>query len=144
MQKDGLIEFHRYFIAEVDHEEGLVIDVRSNGEAAFRITAAKTGARIGYDKTRWWDLLILIWIMLQWVYGLQRTDEHAGSDGDIFSHSFKLFGFGKLIGKEHGEESEFGPGIGWWMEQLLLNRNSVSGSKRCRLGCGKLWNRSRY
>jgi tricorn protease len=27
------------------------------------------------------------------------TDEHSGSDGDIFSHSFKLFGLGPLIGK---------------------------------------------
>jgi tricorn protease len=27
------------------------------------------------------------------------TNEHAGSDGDIFSHSFKLMGLGPLIGK---------------------------------------------
>ncbi|GBE23179.1 hypothetical protein BMS3Bbin01_02563 [bacterium BMS3Bbin01] len=27
------------------------------------------------------------------------TDEHSGSDGDSFSHSFKLFGLGPLIGK---------------------------------------------
>jgi tricorn protease len=27
------------------------------------------------------------------------TDEHAGSDGDIFSHVFKLLGLGPLIGK---------------------------------------------
>jgi tricorn protease len=26
------------------------------------------------------------------------TNEHAGSDGDIFSHSFKLMGLGPLIG----------------------------------------------
>jgi tricorn protease len=27
------------------------------------------------------------------------TNEHAGSDGDIFSHGFKLIGLGPLIGK---------------------------------------------
>src|SRR5258708_12011985 len=27
------------------------------------------------------------------------TDEHSGSDGDIFSHSFKLMKLGPLIGK---------------------------------------------
>src|SRR5947199_8314967 len=27
------------------------------------------------------------------------TDENSGSDGDIFSHSFKLMGLGPLIGK---------------------------------------------
>jgi tricorn protease len=27
------------------------------------------------------------------------TNEHAGSDGDIFCHSFKLMGLGPLIGK---------------------------------------------
>jgi tricorn protease len=27
------------------------------------------------------------------------TNEYAGSDGDIFSHSFKLMGLGKLVGK---------------------------------------------
>jgi tricorn protease len=27
------------------------------------------------------------------------TNEHSGSDGDIFSHNFKLMGLGPLIGK---------------------------------------------
>ena len=27
------------------------------------------------------------------------TNEHAGSDGDIFTHSFKLLGLGPLVGK---------------------------------------------
>jgi Periplasmic protease len=30
---------------------------------------------------------------------VELVDENAGSDGDIFTHSFKLFGLGPVIGK---------------------------------------------
>ena len=34
------------------------------------------------------------------------TNEHAGSDGDIFSHSFKLMGLGKLIGQYDANKAQ--------------------------------------
>ncbi len=44
------------------------------------------------------------------------TNEYAGSDGDIFSHSFKLMGIGKLIGKR-----TWGGVIGIWPRNLLVD-----------------------
>ena len=44
------------------------------------------------------------------------TNEYAGSDGDIFSHSFKLMKLGKLIGKR-----TWGGVIGIWPRNLLVD-----------------------
>jgi tricorn protease len=44
------------------------------------------------------------------------TNERAGSDGDIFSHCFKLFGLGPLIGKR-----TWGGVIGIWPRHLLVD-----------------------
>ncbi len=53
--------------------------------------------RIGYDRTRWtepesWPSEAPFGPMVA------VTNEYAGSDGDIFSHAFKLYGLGPLIG----------------------------------------------
>jgi len=95
----GYSEFHRYFGAEVDHE-GLIIDVRDNrgGHVSQLLLEKLARKRIGYDVARYGspesypgDAPMGPMVAL--------TDEHSGSDGDIFSHSFKLFGLGPLIGK---------------------------------------------
>jgi tricorn protease len=44
------------------------------------------------------------------------TNEYAGSDGDIFSHSFKLFGLGPLIGKR-----TWGGVVGIWPRHALVD-----------------------
>ena len=44
------------------------------------------------------------------------TNEYAGSDCDIFSHSFKLMKLGKLIGKR-----TWGGVIGIWPRNLLVD-----------------------
>ena len=44
------------------------------------------------------------------------TNEHAGSDGDIFSHSFKLLKLGKLIGKR-----TWGGVVGIWPQNDLID-----------------------
>ncbi len=95
----GYAEFHRSYLAEYDYP-ALLIDVRWNGggNVSGLLLEKLARKRLGYDFTRWGQpepypqesprgpMVAL-------------TDEHAGSDGDIFSHSFKLMGLGPLIGK---------------------------------------------
>jgi tricorn protease len=94
----GFAEFHRYFLMEYDHD-GLIIDVRFNGGGMVSglLLEKLARRRIGYDFQRWGP---------PEPYPAQSprgplvalTDENAGSDGDIFSHSFKLLGLGPLVG----------------------------------------------
>jgi tricorn protease len=95
----GYSEFHRYFGTEVDRA-GLIIDVRQNrgGHVSQLLLEKLVRRRVGYDRTRWGqpesypdDAPMGPMVAL--------TDEYSGSDGDIFSHAFKLFGLGPLIGK---------------------------------------------
>jgi tricorn protease len=44
------------------------------------------------------------------------TNEHAGSDGDIFSHNFKLMGLGPLVGTR-----TWGGVIGIWPRHTLVD-----------------------
>lgn len=99
MMADGYAEFHRGFMAEL-HRNALLIDVRYNGGGYVSeyILAKLTSRCLGYDIRRWGS-------PLPYPYHstlapmVAVTDENAGSDGDIFSHCFKLLKMGKLIGK---------------------------------------------
>ncbi len=116
MSFSGLQEFHRYFLSELDYD-GLVVDVRYNGGGSVSPLLLEKLARkrIGYDCTRWFgpepypkeapggSLVCL-------------TNEAAGSDGDIFSHAFKLMKLGKLIGKR-----TWGGVIGIWPRNWLVD-----------------------
>jgi tricorn protease len=95
----GYSEFHRYFGTEVDRP-GLIVDVRQNrgGHVSQLLLEKLVRRRVGYDLTRWGqpqsypeDAPMGPMVAL--------TDEYSGSDGDIFSHAFKLFELGPLIGK---------------------------------------------
>ena len=95
----GFSEFHRYYLAEVNHE-GLIVDVRWNGggNVSQLLLQRLLRRRIAYGARRWgqptpypFDAPMGPMVAL--------TNENAGSDGDIFSHSFKLLGLGPLIGK---------------------------------------------
>ncbi|QBD75474.1 peptidase [Ktedonosporobacter rubrisoli] len=99
MWADGYAEFHRYYLAEYDHE-GLIVDVRWNGGGAVSglVLEKLARPRLGYAFQRWST-------PDPYIYNSPRgklvaiTNENAGSDGDIFSHTFKLMGLGPLIGK---------------------------------------------
>jgi tricorn protease len=95
----GFSEFHRYFLMEYDYA-GLIVDVRFNGGGMVSglLLEKLSRRRLGYDFQRWGPAEPY---MIQSPRGplVALTDENAGSDGDIFSHSFKMLGLGPLIGK---------------------------------------------
>ena len=116
MGPDGYAEFHRGFLAEYDRE-ALIVDVRYNGggHVSGLLLQKLARRRLGYDFPRW---------------GAPRpypeesprgplvalTNERAGSDGDIFSHTFKLLELGPLIGKR-----TWGGVIGIWPRHALAD-----------------------
>jgi tricorn protease len=99
MGPKGYAEFHRSYLAEVGRE-GLIVDVRFNtgGHVSDLLVEKLARRRLGYDVQRWGE---------PEPYPRQSpagpmvalTNEWSGSDGDIFSHTFKLMGLGPLIGK---------------------------------------------
>jgi tricorn protease len=99
MMSRGYAEFHRGYLAEVARE-GLIVDVRFNGggHVSQLIIEKLARRRLGYSVQRWGqpgpypaDSVIGPIVAI--------TNEQAGSDGDIFSHVFKLLRIGPLIGK---------------------------------------------
>jgi len=99
MSPDGFAKFHRCYLAEYDYP-ALLVDVRWNGggNVSGLLLEKLARRRIGYSFSRWGQ-------PEPYPYESPRgpmvalTNEQAGSDGDIFSHSFKLMGLGPLIGK---------------------------------------------
>lgn len=99
MGSHGYAEFHRSYLSEYDYP-ALLINVRWNGggNVSGLLLEKLARRRLGYDFSRWGQpdpypqesprgpMVAL-------------TNEHAGSDGDIFCHSFKLMGLGPLLGK---------------------------------------------
>lgn len=95
----GFAEFHRYYLSECNYP-ALLIDVRFNGggHVSQLLLDKLTRKRLGYDLPRWgqpepYPSYSVLGPMLA------LTDENAGSDGDIFSHSFKMLKLGPLVGK---------------------------------------------
>ena len=98
MMSAGFAEFHRYFSGECDRD-ALIVDLRYNrgGHVSQLLLEKVARRRVGYDLSRWGrpepypsespagPIVAL-------------TNEHAGSDGDIFSHCFKLMNLGTLVG----------------------------------------------
>lgn len=99
MGVQGFSEFHRGFLEEHRYP-GLIVDVRYNrgGNVSSLLIEKLLRKRIGYDVSRWGQpdsypkesmggpLVAL-------------TNQFAGSDGDIFSHAFKQYKMGPLVGK---------------------------------------------
>jgi tricorn protease len=112
----GYAEFHRDFRIESDRA-GLVVDVRYNrGGHVSQLLLEKLARRpIAYMKPRHGS---------PWSYPhdavlgprVAITNEFAGSDGDVFSHAFKLMRLGKLVGKR-----TWGGVIGIWPRHALVD-----------------------
>ena len=116
MGTDGFAEFHRGFLAEYDRH-ALIVDVRFNGggNVSALLLEKLARRRLGYDYPRWGapepyppesprGPLVAI------------TNEYAGSDGDIFSHTFKVLKLGPLVGKR-----TWGGVIGIWPRHRLAD-----------------------
>ncbi|HCD99861.1 MAG TPA: peptidase, partial [Armatimonadetes bacterium] len=121
MGADGFAEFHRTFLTEWT-KDGLVVDVRFNGggHVSPLLLEKLNRKRIGYDVSRWGSPepypegsvdgpMVAI------------TNQFAGSDGDIFSHCFKLMKLGPLIGKR-----TWGGVIGIWPRNPLADGTITS------------------
>jgi tricorn protease len=116
MGAEGYAEFHRAFLVEYDRD-ALVVDVRVNGggHVSGLLLEKLARKRVGYDFPRWSSpkpypdesptgpMVAL-------------TNELAGSDGDIFSHTFKLMKLGPLVGKR-----TWGGVIGIWPRHRLVD-----------------------
>src|SRR5437870_1434268 len=116
MGPDGYAEFHRAFLIEYDRD-ALIVDVRVNGggHVSGLLLEKLARKRVGYDFPRW---------AAPKPYPdasptrpmVALTNELAGSDGDIFSHTFKLMKLGPLVGKR-----TWGGVIGIWPRHRLVD-----------------------
>jgi tricorn protease len=95
----GYAEFHRGYLQEV-LRDALVVDVRHNGggyvsqlllEKLLRRPVGMDFPRRGEPEPYPVDAPLGPLVAV--------TDEEAGSDGDIFSHAFKLYRLGPLVGR---------------------------------------------
>lgn len=116
MGAEGFSEFHRYYLQEFDFD-ALIVDVRFNGGGMVSSLLLEKLARkrIGLGRSRWWG---------EEPYPEESpagpmvalTNEFAGSDGDIFSHAFKLMDLGPLLGTR-----TWGGVIGIWPRHELVD-----------------------
>lgn len=95
----GFAIFHRYYLQEYDYE-GLIVDVRWNGGGSVSglVLEKLMRPRLGYSFQRWSGASPYFGESPRGNI-VAITDENAGSDGDIFSHAFKMLKLGPLVGK---------------------------------------------
>jgi tricorn protease len=98
MGPSGFAEFHRSYLAEYN-ADGLIIDVRWNhgGHISGLLLERLARPRLAYRFSRWRQPQAYLYESPAGPM-VALTNEHAASDGDKFSHSFKLMGLGPLVG----------------------------------------------
>ena len=116
MGPDGYAEFFEQYLKEFD-KDGLIVDVRFNGGG--HVSALLLGRllqkRVGFDQGRWFGTAPYPGEAPAGPI-VALTNEFAGSDGDIFSHAFKLYKLGPLIGTR-----TWGGVIGIWPRHHLVD-----------------------
>ena len=116
MMSAGFAEFHRYFGTECDRD-GLIVDLRYNrgGHVSQLLLEKVARKRIAWNRTRWGQPQSY---PEEAAAGpvVALANEQSGSDGDIFSHNFKLMGLGPLVGKR-----TWGGVIGIWPRHKLAD-----------------------
>jgi tricorn protease len=116
MMSAGFAEFHRYFATECDRD-ALIVDVRYNrgGHVSQLLLEKVARRRIAWTMQRWGQPTCYPDEAPAGAV-VALTNEHAGSDGDIFSHGFKLMGIGTLVGQR-----TWGGVIGIWPRHKLID-----------------------
>ena len=116
MMADGFAEFHRYFGAECDRD-ALIVDLRWNrgGHVSELLLEKVARRRIGWNLPRWGRATPYPEESLAGAV-VALCNEHAGSDGDIFAHAFKLMRLGPLVGTR-----TWGGVIGMWPRTRLVD-----------------------
>ncbi len=116
MMSAGFAEFHRYFGTECDRD-ALIVDVRYNrgGHVSQLLLEKVARKRIAWTISRWGQPTCYPDEAPAGAV-VALTNEHAGSDGDIFSHCFKLMGIGTLVGQR-----TWGGVIGIWPRHRLVD-----------------------
>ena len=99
MSSNGISEFHRGYLSQVDRK-GLIIDVRYNagGMVSPLILEKLSHRHLGYDIPRWGSPESYPYHTLRG-YLVVIANQFTGSDGDMFTESFRQLKLGKIIGK---------------------------------------------
>jgi tricorn protease len=121
MMAAGFAEFHRYFGTECDRD-GRIVDLRYNrgGHVSQLLLEKVARRRIAWNRMRWGQPQPY---PSEAAAGpvVALANEHAGSDGDIFSHNFKLMGIGPLVGTR-----TWGGVIGIWPRHKLADGSETT------------------
>lgn len=99
MGTDGLVRFTTWFYPQLD-KEGLVVDVRWNGGGFVSQMILEKLRRhvLSFDRARGGGISTYPYRTLNGPF-VVITNEHAGSDGDIFPAAVQLSGAAPVIGK---------------------------------------------
>ena len=99
MSTHGIAEFHRGYLAQVDRE-GLIVDARYNagGMVSPLILEKLAHRHLGYDVPRWGSPESYPYHTLRG-HLIVIANQFTGSDGDMFTTSFRQLQLGPLVGK---------------------------------------------
>jgi tricorn protease len=99
MMADGLIEFNTWFYPQLDRA-GMIVDMRWNGGGFVSQMILERFRRpiVSFDRSRGGGVSTYPYRTLNGPF-VVLTNEHAGSDGDIFPAAVQLEGLAPVIGK---------------------------------------------